>query len=300
MMNDIDVVIPMVFQADENWKKAYLEAARREGQPWSECRYRSTGLEALQLDLIRKHMPWVNRIFILLAMPSQRRDWMMQPNVVVVYHDQFIPKEYCPAFSSYTIEMFLHRIPGLSDNFIYFNDDMFPVRYVPRQTFFRPCHEVLNAVYHPVLIEHNPNTNNSFWKVCYNNWILADRVLGIGSTNAYPLFGHGPNPMSRSTIERYFCFYESEIKSRLSTFRRDYNLCQYLWLYYELPYAFITSDAPQTKYISNKANASLLRLLLLSARDGVDFDFLCYNDNNPLTDDMEESAVIREFLLSTL
>ena len=42
---------------------------------------------------------------------------------------QFIPNNFLPTFNSCTIEMFIGNIKGLSEYFIYGNDDMFFVNY---------------------------------------------------------------------------------------------------------------------------------------------------------------------------
>ena len=50
--------------------------------------------------------------------------------------------QYLPTYNSHTIELNLHRIPGLSENFVYFNDDVFLIRPVTPQHFFKngkPC-----------------------------------------------------------------------------------------------------------------------------------------------------------------
>ena len=45
-------------------------------------------------------------------------------------HEDYLPDEYRPAFSSHPIELNLHRIKGLSERFVYFNDDMYLLRPV--------------------------------------------------------------------------------------------------------------------------------------------------------------------------
>ena len=60
----------------------------------------------------------------------------------VIRHDEFIPEKYLPTFSSRPIELNLHRIPGLPEKFVYFNDDMFLNNHVEMNLFFRddlPC-----------------------------------------------------------------------------------------------------------------------------------------------------------------
>ena len=129
----IDYVVPMVFPDDSRWQKE-LDRQRKyhESGSLSE-RYRSWGTEELLVDCVRRFMPWVRNIIILLARESQKQQWMddyvaltKQPTVRIVYHKEFIPEELLPTFNSATIEMFLHRIPGLSEHFLYGNDDMYP------------------------------------------------------------------------------------------------------------------------------------------------------------------------------
>ena len=42
----------------------------------------------------------------------------------VTHEEIFVNKSHLPTFSSPAIEAHIHRIPGLSQNFIYFNDDV--------------------------------------------------------------------------------------------------------------------------------------------------------------------------------
>ena len=52
-------------------------------------------------------------------------------------HERIIPNELLPTFNSTTIEMYLHRIPDLAEQFIYSNDDMFPIRPLQISDFFK-------------------------------------------------------------------------------------------------------------------------------------------------------------------
>ena len=68
-----------------------------------------------------------------------RPSWLNVANekIVVVKHEDFIPKEYLPTFNSHTIELNLHRIKGLSEYFIYFNDDTFILDKLQEKDFFK-------------------------------------------------------------------------------------------------------------------------------------------------------------------
>ena len=77
------------------------------------------------LRSVEKHAPWVRNIFIVTN--GQIPSWldMDNPRLKIVTHEElFLNKSHLPTFSSPAIESHLHRIPGLSQKFIYLNDDV--------------------------------------------------------------------------------------------------------------------------------------------------------------------------------
>ncbi|XDV25035.1 hypothetical protein PO909_029036 [Leuciscus waleckii] len=77
------------------------------------------------LRSIEKHAPWVRHIFIVTN--GQIPSWLNldNPRISVVTHqDIFHNQSHLPTFSSPAIETHIHRIPGLSQKFIYLNDDV--------------------------------------------------------------------------------------------------------------------------------------------------------------------------------
>jgi len=76
------------------------------------------------LRSIEKFAPWVRHIFLVTN--GQVPYWLnlTHPKISVVTHeDIFMNKSHLPTFSSPAIEANIHLIPGLSERFIYFNDD---------------------------------------------------------------------------------------------------------------------------------------------------------------------------------
>ena len=70
---------------------------------------------------------------------GQIPDWLEtnNPKVEIITHEMIFPNtSVLPTFSSSSIEMNLHRIPGLSEFFIYFNDDVFLGRPVYPYDFY--------------------------------------------------------------------------------------------------------------------------------------------------------------------
>lgn len=76
------------------------------------------------LRSLERFLPQVREV-ILLTMRPQVPDWLNadHPRLRLVHHDQVIAPEYLPTFSPNVIESFLHRIPGLGEEFLYMNDD---------------------------------------------------------------------------------------------------------------------------------------------------------------------------------
>lgn len=147
--SDIDFVITWVDGTDPVWQK---EKAAYSGQEdiqalaaytdFSKVRYRNHGLLLYWFRGVEQFAPWVRKIHFVTC--GHLPPWLdvSNPKLNIVRHDEFIPKVYLPTFNSNAIEMHMHRIKGLSDNFVYFNDDMFLIRPAKETDFFRagkPC-----------------------------------------------------------------------------------------------------------------------------------------------------------------
>lgn len=97
----------------------------RNSEDISASRFEDNDELRYSLRSVEKHAPWVRHIFIVTN--GQIPSWLNLDNdkVTVVSHfDIFVNKSHLPTFSSPAIESHLHRIPGLSDWFIYMNDDV--------------------------------------------------------------------------------------------------------------------------------------------------------------------------------
>lgn len=140
---DIDIVILWVDGSDPAWqaqKRNHLPPASYDSD--SPNRYRDWGLLPCWFRSVERFVPWVRTIHFVTwgHIPAFLNP--DTPKLHIVRHQDFIPKEYLPTFSSHTIELNLHRIPGLSEHFIYFNDDMFLLQEMQPSDFFRnglPC-----------------------------------------------------------------------------------------------------------------------------------------------------------------
>ena len=144
-MSKIDFVISWVNGDDIAWRKkkeqyhkeTELSRILKKDKP-EDVYYRDWGILRFLLRSIETYAPWVNHIYLLTD--KQRPDWLKDGDtgkLTVVDHEDFIPKEYLPTFHSHTVELNMHRIPGLSEQFVYFNDDYLLTHPVKKTDFFK-------------------------------------------------------------------------------------------------------------------------------------------------------------------
>jgi len=124
----VDIVLTWLDSNDPMWQKSRMDAEQiynpEEGSN-NDIRFESWDNLKYWFRAIEKCMPWVNRVFLITC--GQRPDFLnlSDSRIKLVDHNDYIPKEYLPTYNSNTIEMNLHRIEDLSENFVLFNDDVF-------------------------------------------------------------------------------------------------------------------------------------------------------------------------------
>lgn len=141
-MQEIDFVVTWLDESDPAWRQSREKFAPGEGEDGRAERYRDWGLFRYWFRGVEKFAPWVRRVHLVVS--GRVPDWLNTdcPKLHVVRHEEFIPGEYLPTFNSNVIEIYLHRIEGLSEQFVYFNDDMYLTKEVEPEYFFRgglPC-----------------------------------------------------------------------------------------------------------------------------------------------------------------
>lgn len=142
-MEPIDFVILWVDGDDPVWQEERGRfTSRAEDNGGDENRYRDWDLLRYWFRGVEKYAPWVRKVYFVTC--GHYPAWLNlhHPKLELVRHEQFIPKENLPVFNSNAIELYLHRLPGLSEHFVLFNDDMFLLRPVEQEDFFvkgLPC-----------------------------------------------------------------------------------------------------------------------------------------------------------------
>lgn len=184
---DIDLVYLWCDGADPEFNKQRIETLKRLNLPWAEDnlgahRYASDDELRYSLRSVHRYIPWINHIFIVTN--NQSPNWLINhPKVTIVDHKEIIPPELLPTFNSTVIEMFIHKIPGLAEKFIYLNDDVYINAPLSPDYFFdgdRPVIRMKNgdSVVKPQSIENcgsllNDPSISDFRKIQLRAWKLV-------------------------------------------------------------------------------------------------------------------------------
>ncbi len=137
----IDIVFTWVNGNDPEWIKKYKKFKsiniESHGQhATNQARFSDHNELYYSISSIIKYLPWVEKIYLITD--SQIPSWIKEFQIVkIIDHKEIIPKEYLPTFNSHVIEAHLHKIPNLAEHFIYFNDDVFVARPLPKGHFFK-------------------------------------------------------------------------------------------------------------------------------------------------------------------
>lgn len=136
---DIDIVYLWVDGNDPQWLAKHNACiGKTEDKSAVNCKGRYSDNDELKYSLrsVEMYAPWIRKIFIVTD--NQVPKWLdtSNPKIRIVDHKEILPEVSLPCFNSRLIEHFLYKIPGLSEHFLYANDDMFINRPVTPATFF--------------------------------------------------------------------------------------------------------------------------------------------------------------------
>lgn|GEM_PF-255684 len=138
----VDVVYTWVDGGDPAWQERFVEWSERLGRDVGEAaldpaRYRSRDELRYSLRSLHYFCGWVRNIYVVTA--GQVPEWLTETDGIrIVDHSEILPADALPTFNSHSIESALHRIEGLAEHFVYFNDDMFVGRPLRPELFFTP------------------------------------------------------------------------------------------------------------------------------------------------------------------
>lgn len=298
----IDAVYTWVDDSDPEWRARRAEAL---GGPEDDTspdhgavRFRNRDELRYSLRSLAMYAPWIRHIYLVTA--GQTPPWLNEdhPGLTVIDHrDLFAdPEAALPTFNSHSIESQLHRIEGLSEHFLYLNDDMFLGRPTTPDTFFlssgtaRFFWSTASVPALPVSAE-----DEGYLAAAKNNRELLREAFGRTATHS---FFHAPYALHRSVLAELTERFPAELGATArSRFRSNSDLALVSSLHHH--YAYLTGRAVPAgiayDFVDIGSRAEHARLgQLLQGRNKTAF---CIGEspNSELTEE-EMTLAIRAFL----
>lgn len=236
----MDAVIAYVNPMEESWRVQYDTIVG--GPAVNPMRFEDYGTLKYVLRGIDSCMPFIDRVFLIVSSIEQIPEYIDKTKIKIIAHEEFIPKEFLPTFNSCTIEMFLWNISSLSERFIYFNDDMIPIREMSEIEFFnfgKPC----------IKFRKNESMKGRQIVEILNNC----NIMASALFNKFPISTltplHTATPYLKSIYRQAYFSFEDEIKNRITKVRSNKNISQYFFSNYLFYSENYFNYAPGFQYV---------------------------------------------------
>lgn len=295
----IDAVYTWVDGQDPAWLRRRAEAA---GQAYHEeaanaARFISRDELRYSLRSLHQNAPWIRTVF--LVTDDQTPSWLEPgaPGLQVVSHKEiFTDPSVLPTFNSHAIESQLHHIDGLSEHFLYFNDDVFLGRPTTPQDFFH-ANGLTKFFPSPALIPPGePSTEDVPVSVAgkNNRALLRNRFDSVITQK----MKHTPHPLRRSVLEEIETVFADRHRATAGhTFRsmEDLSIASSLHHYYAFHTARAVPGSLRYAYLDLSHPNTATRLATLLARR--DRQVFCLNDTVSDEQDIDaQQALLGPFL----
>lgn len=211
--NKVDYPIDMVYLwvdgSDPEWQARHDAAVGRtvvRSAVNCEGRYADNDELLYSLRSLELYAPWIRKVFIVTDRQTPRWLDTSNPRVQIVDHTEILPPEARPCFNSRVIEHYLMHIPGLSEHFLYGNDDMLFSRQATPDMFFGPDGE-------PVMqMCRRPMRRQWLW--------FKEKVMGK-SISAYNRNVHRAAMLVK---EKFGTYYGAKMHHNIDAYSKSYNL----------------------------------------------------------------------------
>ena len=320
----IDFVVPWVDSSDPAWIELYNQY--RPDKPITDRgRFRNWDIFRYWFRAVEQYAPWVNKVFLVTNGTFPK--WINPecPKLVLVNHKDYIPEKFLPTFNSVTIELNMDKIPGLSEHFVYFNDDFYLNAPVRPEDYFRDglpcdCNEetlFINPWYDPLdrfnikitifcdmaLVNSHFNRWNTV-KQAPRKWFgphlwgksFLSSLMQTGMENfEFFRWRHWEQPMLKSVIQEVWEKEPKIMEESCSRFRKEVTLNQYIFRYWQ----FASNRFCPTKMKSGScfclSKGSVKEICRILEEGKV--KSLCLNDSPYCTD--EDGVEIERALIET-
>jgi hypothetical protein len=286
----VDAVYTWVNHADPDWQSFWLETFPDE--EFDPDRYTSNDELRYSLRSLNKYAPWLNKIYIVSN--CSKPVWLNDAEKVewVKHEDIFPDVSVLPTFNSHAIETCLHRINGLSENFIYLNDDFILSQPCLPSDFFDETGRSLAYFesYGMVADCHQDEDLPDYLRAAKNSRALIQKVEA--SYEARNLHRHVPYALKASILFEIESRFSEAFNLTREAKRRsslDVNVTSFLYHHYAyVKGAAVKGDVPGL--IVRPEN-----VLQIVGKDSYRYKVLCFNDGNGSAEDQSYKTHTQQF-----
>lgn len=298
----IDLVITWVNGNDEKWRIKRSKYVKKTNKNIGNAdnRYRDYGTLRFSLRSVEKYAPWINKIYIVTD--DQRPDWLkdISNRIQIIDHKQIIPHDILPVFNSNVIEWYIDEIQGLSNEFIYMNDDIILNNPVKKKDFFKDGLPVDFRIYtdnvplkdfnyiqmnNDILMNKYvknkwPESKKGLIELKYGKKLLRNIAFGLqAKKTGIPgyLEEHGPYSFLKSSYQSVKEIWNKEIaENNKNRFRSRLDISIWLIRHYQLEKGiFYPRSYGANQYCSVNEITKIKKTLFHSK-----YKSICINDDN--------------------
>lgn len=302
----VDIVYLWCDSSDDLWRAKKNEELHKFGKSTDndtvgDCRFLNNDELKYSLRSLEKYAPWINNIYIVTD--NQIPQWLniKNPKIKIVDHKDILPEEALPLFNSIAIETALHKIPGLSEHFLYSNDDMFFGKPVDKSFFF-------NEEGLPIVRFSKRKIINRKYRHSYGYTISAmNNLIKEKFGKSFPYFPHhNIDSYRKSDLEACYEDFQAEYeKTAKQKFRQNDCIQRSIWGYYSIAHnsaipKIVNNLAAKISDLINKKSQDSMMFVLkekkLSKIRRVKPYLFCLNDSSDTNN--EDRIAMKEFLES--
>lgn len=246
----IDFVVPIVDSTKESFKsdfKKYSILENHYAPDRDEERY-SYNDEMLKFMFrsIDKYMNWIGVLHVIVRSDEDIPEWLDRSKVNIIYHSDYIPKQFLPTFNSGTIESFMSNLL-LSENYIYSNDDMIVLNDLKSTDFFKEANLLIGRKNRLIPVNKLERTTLQFFErdeTCQSFLKMMLMALDekipfhpfiklniIREKNLYFKCRHIMSPLKLSRIKYLTAKNIKEINNSCTRFRSNKNIAYWYFTY---------------------------------------------------------------------
>ncbi|WP_162248107.1 stealth family protein [Angustibacter sp. Root456] len=303
----VDVVYTWVDGDDPEWKARKQQAHQAAGLGTlhefavHDSRFKSRDELRYSLRSLDTYADWVRTVY--LVTDDQVPDWLQlsHPKLRIVSHRElFADRGRLPTFNSHAIESQLHHLDGLSEHYLYLNDDVFFGRPVAPDVFFHSngLAKFFTSQAKLGLGQSTPLDMPSM-SAGKNSRDLLHKAFDVTPTNKYKHVAHSQRRSVLFELEERFPEIFSETASHQFRRETDYSIAASLHHMYAYQTGRAVPGRIRYEYADIAAAATPARLRrLLRTRD---YDVFCLNDHDSSAmDPAAQAALMHGFLSSYL